>query len=918
MTTDFRAFSGMTRLLFLLVLVSFSTEPLAQHESELIPFKTFTLDNGLTLVVHEDNKAPIVAVNIWYHVGSRNERPGQTGYAHLFEHLMFQGSENAPGDYINIVNEMGATGLNGTTSFDRTNYFQTIPVGGLDRLLFLESDRMGHMLGAVDQAVLDEQRGVVQNEKRQGDNRPYASVWQNILEQVFPPGHPYSWSVIGSMDDLEAASLEEMHEWFSTYYGPNNSVLVVAGDVDAEQVLAKVDYYFGDIPAGPPLSVQEEWIPQHTAERRMTVQDRVPQERLYLAWPAPPWGTTSSRHMELAADVLGSGKNSRLYERLVYKDQLASDVTMFVYSLEVSGLTILQVSVAGDADIDEVERVVKEEIKLFIDKGPTRTELERAQTVTRAGFLRGLEKVGGFGGSKSSVLAEFAVYGGDPGGYREYLDDIASAKREQLRQTAEQWLGQQAPFVAQYLPFPELAENSEGADRTTLPEQDPPETARFPDFSRSSLSNGLEVVLLERPDVPLLNLSMVVATGYASDGGASDAMLAVAMLDEGTGRRDALEISSELALQGATLSSRASLDESTITMSALTDNIEGSLALFADVILNPTFPETELPRVKSEHIAAIRQEANQPLNMALRVLPALLYGEEHPYAKPLTGTGTEASVTAASRSSIAQWHQTWFRPNNARLVIVGDTTKEEILPRLEALFGNWRAAEIPEHSVAATEPPAESILYLIDKPGAVQSVIVAGELIAPLNNPQEAAIEAMDDILGGQFAARINMNLREDKGWSYGARSLVKNTAGQRPWLVYAPVQSDQTAAALAEMHREISEFVGANPATDRELARIKRTNIMSLAGRWETGPAVLKDLSSLLVNELGDDYWNNYARRLEALSLEQVIAASRSTLRPNQLTWVVIGDRTSIEADLEKTGIAQIKVLDAQGNKSR
>jgi zinc protease len=914
MTTEFSALLGLTRQLLLSAMVCFSAGAAAQ-EPELIPFKAFTLDNGLTLIVHEDKKAPIVAVNVWYHVGSRNERPGQTGYAHLFEHLMFQGSENAPGDYINIVNEMGATGLNGTTSFDRTNYFQTVPVGALDRLLFLESDRMGHMLGAVDQAVLDEQRAVVQNEKRQGDNRPYASVWQNILEQVFPPGHPYSWSVIGSMEDLEAASLEEMHEWFNTYYGPDNSVLVVAGDVDANQVLAKVDHYFGDIPAGPPLTVQKEWIPRHTAERRMTVQDRVPQERLYLAWTAPRWGTIASRHMELATDVLGQGKNSRLYKRLVYQDQLASDVSMFVYSLEISGLTILQISVAEGADIDEVERIVKEELELFIGKGPTRTELERVQTANRASFLRGLEKVGGFGGSKSSVLAEFAVYGGEPAGYRQYLKDIASAKREHLREVADQWLGQQAPFIAQYLPFPERPQNNEGADRSTLPGQDSPETAEFPPFSRDFLSNGLEVVLIERPDVPLLNLSLVVAAGYADDEESSDAMLAMAMLEEGTERRDALEISSELALQGATLSSRASLDGSTITMSALTDNTEESLALFADLILNPTFPAAELPRVKSEHIAAIRQEANQPLNMALRVLPSLLYGEKHPYAKPLTGTGTEASVTAATQSSIAQWHQTWFRPNNARLIIVGDTSKEEILPKLEALFGNWPAAEIPRRSVVITEAPAQTALYLIDKPGAVQSVIVAGELITPLNNPQEAAIEAMDDILGGQFAARINMNLREDKGWSYGARSLVKNTAGQRPWLVYAPVQSDKTAAALAEINREISEFVSANPATAEELERIQRTNILSLAGRWETGPAVLKDLTSLLVNALGDDYWNNYAKRLEALNLEQVVSASRSTLRPNQLTWVVIGDRAKIEADLEKLGIAKITLLDAQGN---
>jgi len=264
---------------------------------ELIPYEKFTLDNGLTLVVHEDHKAPVVAVNVWYHVGSRNEQPGKTGYAHLFEHLMFQGSANSPGEYIELVDNIGATDLNGTTWLDRTNYFQTVPKGALDRVLFLESDRMGHMLEAIDQAVLDEQRGVVQNEKRQGDNEPYAKIWESLQKQLFPPPHPYSWETIGSMDDLDAASLEDMQEWFRSYYGPNNAVLVVAGDVDPQQVLERVQYWFDEIPPGPPVSSLEEWIPRHTAERREIMQDRVSQTRVYLAWTGPRWGTAEATRM---------------------------------------------------------------------------------------------------------------------------------------------------------------------------------------------------------------------------------------------------------------------------------------------------------------------------------------------------------------------------------------------------------------------------------------------------------------------------------------------------------------------------------------------------------------------------------------------------------------------------------------------
>ena len=458
---------------------------------------------------------------------------------------------------------------------------------------------------------------------------------------------------------------------------------------------------------------------------------------------------------------------------------------------------------------------------------------------------------------------------------------------------------------------------TDGADRSFIPEQTEPKPARFPTFSRTTLSNGLELVLVERPGIPLINLSLVVTGGYSDDAadGASNAILAMSMLDEGTERRDALEISSELALQGARLSTSAGLDSSTVTLSALTDNLDKSLDIFADVILKPTFPEAELPRIKSEYLANISQEKNQPVSMALRALPALLYGEGHPYAKPLTGSGTESSVNAVTQQSITRWHDQWFRPNNARLIVVGDTTEADITPRIEKLFADWRSGDVPERNIANVELPSEPVIYLIDKPDAVQSIILSGQLVAPLNNPQEAAIEAMDDVLGGQFSSRINMNLREDKGWSYGARSLIRATAAQRPWLAYAPVQSDQTAPALAEMHREINEFVDGNPPTEEELRRVRRTNILSLAGRWETGPAVLRDLTSLVTNELSDDHWNTYADRLNGLSLDQVNTAAKTTLRPEQLTWVVIGDRAKIQSELENLGIGEIRLLDAEGN---
>jgi zinc protease len=913
-----RQISSLSKTVFwaLLSSVMLQTSYAEQPSGEqLIPYEMFTLENGLTLIVHVDDKAPIVAVNMWYHVGSRNEKPGQTGYAHLFEHLMFQGSENSPGEYLELLEKVGATSLNGTTWFDRTNYYQTVPEGALDRVLFLESDRMGHMLGAIDQVVLDEQRGVVQNEKRQGDNEPYAVVWQELLQQVFPENHPYSWETIGSMDDLEAASLEEMQEWFRTYYGPNNAVLVIAGNVDTADVLARVENYFGDIPPGPPLVVQSEWIPQHASERRQHIQDRVSQERIYIAWPGPRWGTQDAHELLLATDILAAGKTSRLYERLVYRDQIATDVSIANFPLEIAGILILEISVKPDADIDEVERIAREEIERLYKKGPDKKELQRVQTQRRAAFIRGIETIGG-GGSKSSILAKSMVYGGSPDLYQKELDDYAAATTKNISTVAKRWLDK-PPYVAHIVPYPELTTATAGVDRSILPETQESPAGVFPAAETAVLENGLKLRVINRPTVPVVDMLLIFDSGYASDPAEKqgEASITMSMLDEGAGKLDALEISEALALLGANLSTGAGLDTATVGLSALTENLEESLELFADVVLQPTFPEEELERVRVQYLNSIRQEKSRPLSMALRLLPDLLYGEGHAYAQPLTGSGTEASVAAISRDDLVRWHDAWFRPNNATLIVVGDTNLQDISARIEKLFRNWDKAEVPTKNITTVESSANDVIYLIDKPGAEQSIIFAGQLVIPMANPDETAIEAMNDILGGQFSARINMNLREDKSWSYGARSLIMGTRAQRPFLAYAPVQTDKTAPSLVEIMREIREIRTTNPPTSAELKRVQRSNTLSLPGRWETNGAVLGDHAKIITYSLPDDYWDTYPERINNLSVKEVSAAAVNTLDPDKLTWVVVGDRAEIEAGLKELKLGEIRLIDVDGN---
>ncbi|MDZ7644472.1 MAG: pitrilysin family protein [Woeseiaceae bacterium] len=879
-----------------------------------IAYTEYTLENGLRLIVHEDHKAPIVAVNVWYHVGSKNEKPGKTGFAHLFEHLMFNGTENYNDEYFKPFERVGATSMNGTTYFDRTNYFQNVPKTALDLALWMESDRMGHLLGAVTQERLDEQRGVVQNEKRQGDNQPYGTVQYHILDGVFPEGHPYSWSTIGSMADVNAASLEDVHEWFETYYGPNNAVLVIAGDVHPEEVLRKVRTYFGDIEPGPPIAKHERWTVRLDQDKREILQDRVPQARLYKAWGAPEFRAGDADLLQLADAVLTSGKTSRLYQRLVYEDQIATDVGSYQYAGDIGGFYYIQASAQPGGDLGAVERAIEEELARFLEDGPTRDELARVTTEIRSGVLRGLERVGGFGG-KSDVLAQNAVYTGDPSFYRTSLERLDNATPDSVRAAARRWLSA-SDYTLEVRPFPDLAAAPDGADRSAIPETTTFPEVDFDEFERGSLSNGMELIVARRDAVPVVNLALRFDAGYASDQFAEPgtASLVMDMIDEGTERRSALEISDEAARLGARINAGSGVDSSSVSLSALTENLDDSLDLYADIILNPAFPEAELERLRKQRLARIQQEKNRPVSLALRVFPRLLYGDDHAYALPLTGSGTEESVNRISRDTLVDWHDTWFRPNNATMIVVGDTSMADIKPRLERLFDRWRAGDTPQKNIGDVALRDRQHVYLIDRPGSEQSIIFAGNIAPPAGSGNEIAIETMNEILGGSFTSRINMNLREDKGWAYGAFTFLLDTRGQRPFLTYAPVQTDKTMESMAEMRRELVEYLNDNPPTHAELEKVKDSNTLSLPGRWETAAAVLRDIGEIVTYDLPDDYWDTYAESVRGLSLDEVNEAADEVIKPDNLIWVVVGDRAAIEDQVRQLELGEITLLDTDG----
>ena len=881
-----------------------------------IPYQKFVLKNGLTLLVHEDHKAPIVAVNIWYHVGSKNERPGRTGFAHLFEHLMFNGSEHFNNDYFQALEPLGATDLNGTTNEDRTNYFQNVPTSALDVVLWMESDRMGHLVGVIDQARLDEQRGVVQNEKRQGENEPYGKVDLLMTEGTYPAGHPYSWSVIGSMEDLNAAKLDDVKEWFKTYYGPNNAVIVLAGDITPDVARQKVEQYFGDIAAGPPIAKQDTWIARRTGTHRELMQDRVPQARIYKEWNVPEFGSADADYLDMVTDVLAQGKTSRLYKRLVYDEQIATDVIAYVDLREIGGQLVIRATAKPGGDLSKVERAIDEELARFIQTGPTASELRRIKTQGRANFVRGIERIGGFGG-KSDVLARNQVFRGSADHYLVTQRRVAAATAADLRSAAARWLND-GQWVLEVHPYPEFGTTASAVDRSKVPAAGTPPEARFPTVSRATLSNGLRVVLAERHSIPQVNMTLLVDAGYAADQFAAPgtASLAVDMMDEGTTRRTALQISDTLLQLGAQLGTGSQLDASRVFLSAMKDKLDPSLDIFADVILNPSFPQADFQRQQRQRLARIQREKVQPVQMALRVFPQLLYGANHAYANPLTGSGTEQSVSQMTREDLARFHRTWFKPNNATLVIVGDVTLAQIQPKLERVFGGsrWQRGEVPQKNVGTVADQPKPLIYILDRPGSEQSTILAGNLAAPKANPREYAIEAMTSLLGGQFISRLNMNLREDKHWSYGAFTLVWDARGQRPFIAYAPVQTDKTKESMIEVDRELRGILGPKPVTADELSKAQANLTLTLPGNWETMDAVLGSLEQMVSFGLDDRYFETYAQRVRSLTTADATAAAQATVRPDHLVWIVVGDRAKIEPGIRELGWGEIRFLDADG----
>ena len=915
-----------------------------------IPYQQFMLDNGLTVIVHEDRKAPIVAVSIWYDVGSKHEPVGKTGYAHLFEHIMFNGSQHAPGDYFEYLKKLGATDFNGTTWFDRTNYFQTVPKAGLEGALFLESDRMGSLLDAITQEKLTNQIGVVQNEKRQGDNQPYGLVEYKQIEMLTPPEHPYGHSTIGSMADLQAASLDDMKTWFTDHYGPNNAILVLAGDIDLAEAKPLVQKWFGDIAKGPDVAKLDPPLPTLDVEKFAEMKDKVPTARLYRFWSVPGLNDPDYAALDVAATVLGGLSSSRLDNILVREEQTAVAVTASAQPFVHGSVFEAYVDVKPGADIEAVSKRFDAILADFIANGPNADEVQRVATREAAGRITGLEQVGGFSG-KAVTLAEGALYSDDPAFYKKQLDMLAAMTPAKVTAAMQKWLTRPVAKL-HVLPgereaYDELpadadkpsAQNSfkrtgalsspafyssmasdafvageaskgplAAVDRTTFPEAGPVPDLDFPDVEEARLSNGITVRFAKRTAVPVVRVAVSFDAGYASDpkDGLGTNSLMIALLQEGTTTKNSVQLAEAQERLGTNINASSDLDRTTVSMSAMKANLGASLDLLADVIRNPAFDAKELERVRVQQLTRIQAENTQPQGIALRNLPPLLYGPDHPYGVPLTGTGDPAVVGKLSRDQIAAYHGQWMRPERASIFVVGDTNLKDILPMLEARFGKWPSNRmaLQQKDFSAAIPPGQGRIIVIDRPNSPQSLILAGQVLKAKGTDNLLALETANDILGGDFLSRINMDLRETKGWSYGSRSLVQRPKNDVPFLVFAPVQTDQTGPSVAAIIEQMNGFIGDNGVTPEELDRTVKGNSLELAGTYERSSSVLGQMQSDALYGRPTNYAESLAAQYRALDAAKLNGAMREALNPKTLTWVIVGDAAKIEEQLTPLGM--------------
>lgn len=919
-----------------LLVAACSSTPATPPASDIpkIAFEKYALPNGLEVILSEDHRLPMVAVNLWYHVGPANEEPGRTGFAHLFEHMMFQGSKHVEGDsHFKLLEGAGASDINGTTSFDRTNYFATLPANQLDLALWLESDRMGYLPDVLDEINLANQQDVVRNERRQStENVPYGIVEEAEYHQLFPQAHPYYGVVIGSHADIQAAKLDDVKKFFKTYYTPNNASLAIVGDIDKVKTKALVEKYFGSLKRGPAVPKIAATTPPITAERKVVVTDKVQLPKVYVGWITPAFYKPGDAEADLTGQILGGGKSSRLYKKLVYEQQIAQDVSAGQYSLTLRSVFTITATARSGHTADELQKAIDAELDKFRAEGPTPAELERARNKIETGIVGGLETLGGFGGV-ADLLNQYNHYLGTPDYLEKDILRYRTATVEGVKAFASTQLSPTTRVVvfgvpgAQKLgaevatpPAPKSkpgtgseAVNADEAWRKTKPAPTSSLAVNFPAPASFTLPNGLTVILHERQNLPIVSMELVIKTGSDANPIARPGLanFTADMLDQGTATRNAAKLADDIAQVGASLATASSMDSTTVQARSLKKNVAATIDLVADVALHPSFPPEEIERQRGQRLTELVQQREDPTATVRAVTVAALYGPKHPYG--FTELGTDASNKAMTRDEMTAFWKQNFVPNNAALVVAGAISAAELRPLAEKAFGAWQAGTAVKPSLGAPETTAAKIV-LVDMPGAPQTQLRVAAVGPARSTPDYASLEVMDMVLGGLFSSRINLNLREAHGYTYGAFAGFQYRKGPGPFSVRTGVRTNVTGPAVDETMKELARMAR-EPITADELTLSRDALVRSLPGLFETSTGVVDSTAGLFVYDLGLDYWTKYPPQINGVTIANVQDVAKRYLVPGKFVIVAVGDRAKIAPQLQKLNLGAIEIRDADGN---
>ncbi|WP_076542987.1 pitrilysin family protein [Shewanella sp. UCD-KL21] len=908
-------------------------ETVAQSDSVGIPYKKYQLENGLTVILHQDSSDPLVHVDVTYHVGSAREVAGRSGFAHLFEHMMFQGSQNVGDEqHFKVVTEAGGT-LNGTTNTDRTNYFETVPSNQLEKMLWLESDRMGFLLPALTSEKFEVQRETVKNERAQRiDNQPYGRLNERFNQAMYPAGHPYSWPVIGWPEDLERASVDDVRNFFKRWYGPNNATLTIGGDFDEMQTLAMVNKYFGELKRGPEVSADPKTPVTIDKTRYISMEDKVHLPLIYMGFP-----TVYARHkdeaaLDLLANILGGGKTSLLYKNLV-KDGYAVQASVGHPCQELAcSLTLYALAnPASGATLATLEQKINDSIKEFEQRGVTDDDLQKVKVQFEADTIFGMQSVKG----KVSTLAYNQTFFDNPDMIASDLARYASVTKDDVMRVfntyikdkpmvvmsvvpegAKQLIAAEDNFTPTMMPVaPEAVSGVDNVrqitsnfDRTIMPKVGDAPVLKVPELWNASLANGIEVMGTESHETPTVELLIYLEGGHrvAPQGKAGVASLTASMLNESSAKRSTEELTGALEMLGSSVSFGASGSQSYIQLSSLTENLAPTLAILQERLFTPGFVEADFQRLKQQQLQGLKHQESDPNFLARQGFSTLLYGENSPLS--VNASGTLATVAALTLEDVKQFYKQQYKAGNAKMVLVSDLSQQQVLPLLSP-FTAWQGSASSPFVLPQLPELAGGTIYIIDKPDAAQSVINIGKRALTYDATGDYFKSyLMNYPLGGAFNSRINLNLREDKGYTYGARSGFNGDSLVGRFMASASVRTDVTAESLIEFINEINLYQQQG-MSEEELTFLRSSISQGKALDYETPYQKAGFMRMIQRYQLADDFTEQQANIVQQISRAELNELAAKQLDLSQMVMLIVGDKAAIMPKLQALGYPIVEI---------